>query len=134
MGGSVRIASTPLDRHHLVLIAFGASCGAWSGWWFAESWLATGVGAFLGAGGGAMASFVVGGRRPWGDAVPRAALGSHGAERGVIRVGAVVRLRSGGPAKTVVSSGELDATCRWFHGQDDRQEIFPIAALECEAE
>ena len=35
---------------------------------------------------------------------------------------------------TVVSTSELDATCRWFHGQDDRQGIFPIAALECEAE
>ena len=46
-------------------------------------------------------------------------------------VGDVVRLKSGGPAMTVVYTTEGNkVTVNWYNGSGFSQQVFPIAALD----
>ena len=47
-----------------------------------------------------------------------------------IKVGDVVRLKSGGPAMTVTAIDEQKAFCEWFESTEQHQGTFVLAALE----
>jgi uncharacterized protein YodC (DUF2158 family) len=49
------------------------------------------------------------------------------------RIGATVRLKSGGPRMTVTAVEEGHVEVQWFEGEVAKQKIFPVAALQMSA-
>lgn len=46
-----------------------------------------------------------------------------------MKIGALVRLRSGGPVLTVTEVADGKATCTWFQSDEFKNTTFPLAAL-----
>lgn len=46
------------------------------------------------------------------------------------KVGATVRLKSGGPMLTVTATHHAHVEVQWFEGTDAKQKIYPVAALQ----
>ena len=50
------------------------------------------------------------------------------------KAGDVVQLKSGGPKMTIREIENWDggprAWCKWFHGNDSKEDVFPLVALK----
>lgn len=46
------------------------------------------------------------------------------------RIGATVRLKSGGPLMTVTAEKDGHVEAQWFEGEIAKQKIYPVAALQ----
>jgi uncharacterized protein YodC (DUF2158 family) len=51
-----------------------------------------------------------------------------------LKVGDVVRLKSGGPAMTIEQVHADKALCSWFEGSKTHKQMFPLQALELDDE